>query len=271
MAQNIANLVKRGHYYAIVDEVDSVLIDEARTPHIISATDEVPTNKYYEYAKMVEKLSADTDFKIDEKLRTAHLTDHGISKVEKLFGITDIYEKDFDTVYHLEAALKAKTLFHKEKDYIVKDGEVILVDEFTGRLMVGRRLSEGLHQAIEAKENVTIQRESKTLATVSLQNYFRMYDRLAGMTGTAATEAEEFHKIYKLDVVVIPTNRPMSRVGHQDLIYKTTRGKLSAIADAIEEAHKRGQPVLVGTTAIDKHEIIYHFLHTLPINHKMLT
>ncbi len=270
MAQNIANLVQRGHYYAIVDEVDSVLIDEARTPHIISAPDEVPTNKYYEYAKMVEKLSADTDFKIDEKLRTAHLTDHGISKVEKLFGITDIYEKDFDTVYHLEAALKAKTLFHKEKDYIVKDGEVILVDEFTGRLMVGRRLSEGLHQAIEAKENVTIQRESKTLATVSLQNYFRMYDRLAGMTGTAATEAEEFHKIYKLDVVVIPTNRPMSRVDHQDLIYKTTRGKLSAIADAIEEAHKRGQPVLVGTTAIDKNEIISQLLRRRGIKHEVL-
>src|SRR5258708_5421331 len=271
MAQNIANLVQRGHYYAIVDEVDSVLIDEARTPHIISAPDEVPTNKYYEYAKMVEKLSADTDFKIDEKLRTAHLTDHGISKVEKLFGITDIYEKDFDTVYHLEAALKAKTLFYKEKDYIVKDDEVILVDEFTGRLMVGRRLSEGLHQAIEAKENVTIQRESKTLATVSLQNYFRMYDRLAGMTGTAATEAEEFHKIYKLDVVAIPTHREMVRKDLPDAIYKTTNAKLTAIANAIEEAQKRGQPVLVGTTAIDKNEIISQLLRRRGIKHKMLT
>src|SRR5262249_268737 len=159
----------------------------------------------YQYASIVDKLSPDTDYKIDEKLRTAHLSEHGIAKIEKLFGISDIYEKDFDTVYHLEAALKARTLFHKEKDYIVKDNQVILVDEFTGRLMMGRRLSEGLHQAIEAKENVAIQRESKTLATVSLQNYFRMYEKLAGMTGTAVTEAEEFHKIYKLDVVVIPT------------------------------------------------------------------
>ncbi|HET9946849.1 MAG TPA: preprotein translocase subunit SecA, partial [Patescibacteria group bacterium] len=155
MSQSLSQLVQKGHYYAIVDEVDSVLIDEARTPHIISAPDEEPTEKYYQYAKLVEQLSSDTDYKIDEKMRTAHLTEHGISKLEKLFGISDIYEKDFDTVYHLEAALKARTLFHKEKDYIVKDNEVILVDEFTGRLMVGRRLSEGLHQALEAKENVT--------------------------------------------------------------------------------------------------------------------
>ncbi|MDP3244111.1 MAG: preprotein translocase subunit SecA, partial [bacterium] len=211
MAQDKESLVQKGFYYAIVDEVDSVLIDEARTPHIISAPDEAPTQKYYEYAKLVDKLNSEIDYKIDEKLRTAHLTEHGIGKIEKIYGIPNIYEKDFDTVYHLEAALKARTLFHKEKDYIVKDNEVILVDEFTGRLMIGRRLSEGLHQAIEAKENVPIQRESKTLATVSLQNYFRMYERLAGMTGTAVTEAEEFHKIYKLDVVVVPTHRDMIR------------------------------------------------------------
>ncbi len=270
MAQSLQMLRQRGYYFAIVDEVDSVLIDEARTPHIIAAPDEVPTQKYYEYAQIVQKLSPDSDYKIDEKLRTAHLTDHGILKIEKLFGIADIYEKDFDTVYHLEAALKARTLFHKEKDYIVKDGEVILVDEFTGRLMVGRRLSEGLHQAIEAKEGVVIQRETKTQATVSLQNYFRMYERLGGMTGTAVTEAEEFHKIYKLDVVVIPTHRPTTRKDHSDAVYKTARAKLTAVVNSIEEAHKKGQPVLIGTTSIDKNEIVSQLLKRRGIQHEVL-
>lgn len=270
MAQNFSDLVQRGHFYAIVDEVDSVLIDEARTPHIISAPDEAPGQKYHEYFKIVEKLSPDVDYKIDEKLRTAHLTDHGIGKIEKLYGISDVYEKDFDTVYHLEAALKARTLFQKEKDYIVKDGEVILVDEFTGRLMTGRRLSEGLHQAIEAKEGVQVQKESKILATVSLQNYFRMYEKLAGMTGTAVTEAEEFHKIYGLPVVVIPTNRPMTRKDTADSVYKTGRAKITAVANEIEEAHKRGQPVLVGTTSIDKNEIVSQLLKRRGIKHELL-
>jgi len=270
MAQDASMLTQRGFYYAIVDEVDSVLIDEARTPHIISAPDEAPTQKYYEYAKLVDKLNPETDYKIDEKLRTAHLTEHGIGKIEKIYGISNIYEKDFDTVYHLEAALKARTLFQKEKDYIVKDNEVILVDEFTGRLMVGRRLSEGLHQAIEAKENVPIQRESKTLATVSLQNYFRMYDRLAGMTGTAVTEAEEFHKIYKLDVVVIPTHRSMIRKDLADAIYKTAPAKYTAVALEIEKAHAKGQPVLVGTTSIQKNEIISELLKRKGIKHEIL-
>src|ERR1035437_5421011 len=270
MAQDAQSLVQRGFYYALVDEVDSVLIDEARTPHIISAPDEAPAQKYYEYAKLVDKLNPEIDYKIDEKLRTAHLTDHGIGKIEKIYGISNIYEKDFDTVYHLEAALKARTLFHKEKDYIVKDNEVILVDEFTGRLMVGRRLSEGLHQAIEAKENVTIQRESKTLATVSLQNYFRMYERLGGMTGTAVTEAEEFHKIYKLDVVVIPTHRPMVRKDLSDAIYKTSPAKYSAVAAEIEKAHSKGQPVLVGTTSIEKNEIVSELLKRKGIKHEVL-
>ena len=270
MAQDKESLVQRGFYFAIVDEVDSVLIDEARTPHIISAPDEAPTEKYYEYAKLVDKLNPEIDYKIDEKLRTAHLTEHGIEKLEKIYGISNIYEKDFDTVYHLEAALKARTLFHKEKDYIVKDNEVILVDEFTGRLMIGRRLSEGLHQAIEAKENVPIQRESKTLATISLQNYFRMYERLAGMTGTAVTEAEEFHKIYKLDVIVIPTHRKMIRKDLPDVIYKTGRAKISAVAAEIEKANKKGQPVLVGTTAIDKNEIISELLKRKGIKHEVL-
>ena len=270
MATELNQLVQKGYYYAIVDEVDSVLIDEARTPHIISAPDEAPTEKYYQYAKLVDKLTSETDYKIDEKLRTAHLTEHGIVKVEKMFGVSDIYEKDFDTVYHLEAALKARTLFHREKDYIVKDNEVILVDEFTGRLMEGRRLSEGLHQAIEAKEGVTIQRESKTLATVSLQNYFRMYEKLAGMTGTAVTEAEEFNKIYKLDVVVIPTHRPMTRKDESDAIYKTGRAKIAAVADLIAEANKKGQPVLVGTTSIEKNDIISQALRRRGIKHEIL-
>lgn len=270
MAQDIKNLVQRGYNYAIVDEVDSVLIDEARTPHIISAPDEAPSQRYYEYAKVVDKLSPETDYKIDEKFKTAHLTDHGIGKIEKLYGIKDIYEKDFDTVYHLEAALKARALFHREKEYIVKDGQVVLVDEFTGRLLEGRRLSEGIHQAIEAKEGVPIQRESKTLATVSLQNYFRMYETLAGMTGTALTEAEEFKKIYKLDVVVIPTYREVQRLDHADAVYKSSRAKYSAVIDSIEEAHKKGQPVLVGTTSIEKNEIVAELLRRRKIKHQVL-
>lgn len=270
MAQELSQVVQRGYYFAIVDEVDSVLIDEARTPHIISAPDESPSARYYEYARVVEKLTPEIDYKVDEKFRTAHLTDHGIGKIEKLFGIADIYEKDFDTVYHLEAALKARTLFHREKDYIVKDNQIILVDEFTGRLMEGRRLSEGIHQAIEAKENVPIQRESKTLATVSLQNYFRMYEILSGMTGTAVTEAEEFRKIYKLDVVVIPTHNQVERIDHADSVYKTTRAKLSAVVADIETVHKIGQPILVGTTSIEKNEIISELLRRRKIKHEVL-
>lgn len=270
MAQRVEDLVQRDYYFAIVDEVDSVLIDEARTPHIISQPDEAPSAKYYEYAKLVQKLSPDTDYKIDEKLRTAHLTDHGIGKIEKLFGLSNIYEQDFDTVYHVEAALKARTLFHKERDYIVKDGQVVLVDEFTGRLMEGRRLSEGLHQAIEAKENVPIQRESKTMATVSLQNYFRMYEKLAGMTGTAVTEAEEFNKIYKLDVVVIPTHNPVAREDLSDAVYKTGRAKLTAVVNDVAAAHAKGQPVLIGTTSIDKNEVISELLKRRKIKHEVL-
>ncbi|HZJ18609.1 MAG TPA: preprotein translocase subunit SecA [Patescibacteria group bacterium] len=270
MANDLKQIVQRGYCFAVVDEVDSVLIDEARTPHIISAPDEAPAQKYYDYAKIVDKLNSEIDYKIDEKLRTAHLTDHGISKIEKMFGISDIYEKDFDTVYHLEAALKARTLFRKEKDYIVKDNEVILVDEFTGRLMVGRRLSEGLHQAIEAKEGVTIQRESKTLATVSLQNYFRMYEKLSGMTGTAVTEAEELNKIYNLEVIVIPTHRDLIRKDRADVIYKTSRAKISAVADLIEDAYKRGQPVLIGTTSIEKNEFISQALKRRGVKHEVL-
>jgi len=270
MASDPSQLVQREYHYAIIDEVDSILIDEARTPHIISAPAEEATHKYYEYAKLVEKLSPETDYVIDEKLRTAHLSDHGILKIEKMMGLGNIYESDFETVHHIEAALKARTLYHREKDYIVKDGQVIIVDEFTGRLLMGRRFSEGIHQAIEAKEGVAIQQESKTLATVSLQNYFRMYQKLAGMTGTAATEAEEFKKIYNLDVVVVPTHRPMVRQDYADSVYKTTRAKYAAVVADIIERHKKGQPVLVGTTSIEKNEIISDYLKRKGIPHEVL-
>jgi len=270
MATDMSQLVQREYHYAIIDEVDSILIDEARTPHIISAPAEEATHKYYDYAKLVEKLTSQIDYQIDEKLRTAHLTDHGVVKLEKMMGLGNIYETDFATVHHIEAALKARTLFQKEKDYIVKDGQVIIVDEFTGRLLHGRRFSEGIHQAIEAKEGVAIQQESKTLATVSLQNYFRMYEKLAGMTGTAATEAEEFKKIYNLEVIVIPTHRPMIRKDYTDSVYKTTRAKYAAVVADIAEHYKRGQPVLVGTTSIEKNEIISEFLKHKGVPHQVL-
>lgn len=270
MMSDMSQLSQRDFHYAIVDEVDSVLIDEARTPHIISAPAEEATHKYYDYAKIVEKLTRETDYVIDEKLRTAHLTDHGILKVEKISGLGNIYETDFETVHHIEAALKSRALFQRDRDYVVKDGQVIIVDEFTGRLLVGRRFSEGIHQAIEAKEGVAIQQESRTLATVSLQNYFRMYEKLAGMTGTAATEAEEFKKIYNLEVVMIPTHQPMVRKDFADSVYKTPRAKYSAIVADIIEHHKRGQPVLVGTTSIDKNEIISDFLKRKGIPHNVL-
>jgi preprotein translocase subunit SecA len=269
MVTSIDQLVQREHYFAIIDEVDSVLIDEARTPHIISMPDATPSNKYFEYAGLIDKLQP-IDYKMDEKRRTVHLTDHGIGKIESMFGVKDIYEKDFDTVYHIEAALKAKLLYTKNKDYIVRDNQVILVDEFTGRLLEGRRLSEGLHQAIEAKEEVAIQQESKTLATVSLQNYFRKYEKLSGMTGTAATEAEEFHKIYKLDVIVIPSNKNIQREDVSDQIYKTARAKITAVVNEIEDAHKKGQPVLVGTASIEHNEIVSETLKRRGIKHEVL-
>lgn len=270
MVSDPSQITQRGFHYAVVDEVDSVLIDEARTPHIISAPDSEATERYYEYAKLIEKLTPTADFLIDEKMRTAHLTDLGITKIEQMMGVGNIYEDDFETVHHVEAALKARALFHIDKEYIVKDGQVVIVDEFTGRLLVGRRFSEGIHQAIEAKEGVAIQQESKTLATVSLQNYFRMYEKLAGMTGTAATEAEEFRKIYNLDVVVIPTHRPMARKDFSDSVYKTPRAKYMAVADDIMECHRRGQPVLVGTTSIEKNEIIGDLLTQKGIPHQLL-
>jgi preprotein translocase subunit SecA len=270
MVSSLSEMVQRGHYFAIVDEVDSILIDEARTPLIISAPDTEPTQKYYKFASLVEKLNPDTDFKIDEKAKSATLTETGITRVEKILGVDNLYEKDFDSIHHIENALRAKTLYLRDKDYVVKDNQVTIVDEFTGRLMVGRRWSDGLHQAVEAKEGVTIQQESKTLATISFQNYFRMYEHLSGMTGTAATEAEEFRKIYKLDVVVIPTNRDMIRKDLPDMIYKTLRGKYGAIVEEIGNLHRKGQPVLVGTTSIEKNEIISEYLKRKKIPHNVL-
>ena len=270
MVGSFADKSQREHHFAIVDEVDSILIDEARTPLIISQPDTEPTSKYYEFAKLVDKLSPDTDYVIEEKHRTASLSAAGLSKVESLLGITDLYEKDFEMIHHLENALKARTLFLLDKHYIVKDDQVIIVDEFTGRLMPGRRWSEGIHQAVEAKENVTIQQESKTMATISFQNYFRMYEKLAGMTGTAATEAEELKKIYKLDVVVVPTHRDNIRDDMADTVYKTTRAKYAALASEIATLHKKGQPVLVGTTSIEKNEMLAEILKKKGVPHQVL-
>jgi len=269
MAQQASDLVQRGFHYAIIDEADSVLIDEARTPHIISAPFDEDTSKYFTYAKIVKQLG-EGDFKIDEKSRTAHLTEQGVTHVESLLGVKNIYEKDFDTLFHVEASLKAEALFKNNKDYIVKDGEIVIVDEFTGRLLQGRRFSEGIHQAIEAKEGVQIQRESKTLATVSLQNYFRAYKKIGGMTGTAATEAEEFHKIYKADVIIIPTHRAMIRADHPDMIYKTEDAKFNAIVEEIAKQYKTGRPVLVGTTSIDKNEHLSNLLVRKGVPHELL-
>jgi len=270
MVGRLEDMVQRGHHFAIVDEVDSILIDEARTPLIISAPDTEPTKKYYDFANLIKALSSDTDYLIDEKLKTANLTDHGIRKVEKWLGVENLYEKDFDTLHHIENALKARTLFLRDRDYIVKDNQVIIVDEFTGRLMFGRRWSDGLHQAVEAKEGVTIQQESITLATISFQNYFRMYQKLAGMTGTAATESEEFNKIYGLEVMMVPTNLPMIRLDNPDVVYKTTRAKYAAVVREIEECFKKGQPVLLGTTSIEKNEIIAKFLEKKGVPHNVL-
>ncbi len=270
MADSLERMVQRGHHFAIVDEVDSILIDEARTPLIISSPAEESTEKYYDFARLVERLLPETDFTVDEKLRTASMTELGIAKIEKTLGVDNLYEKDFETVHHLEQALRAKTLFFKDRDYVVKDGEVIIVDEFTGRMLPGRRYSEGLHQAIEAKEGAEIQRESRTLATITLQNYFRLYEKLSGMTGTALTSAEEFHKVYKLDVIVVPTNRPMVRSDLPDSIYKTVAAKYEAIVRDVVERHKEGQPVLVATVDINKNELVSDLLKRKGVPHELL-
>jgi len=270
MVQSMDEMTQREHHFAIVDEVDSILIDEARTPLIISAPDTDPTDKYYKFANLAAELSKDTDYTVDEKFKSAMLTEHGITKIEKKLGIDNLYEKDFEVIHHVENALKARTLFLLDRDYVVKEDQIIIVDEFTGRLMYGRRWSDGLHQAVEAKENVKIQQESKTLATISFQNYFRMYEKLAGMTGTAATESEEFRFIYKLDVVIIPTNKQVVRTDYPDVVYKTTRAKYTAIAEEIASLNKKGTPVLVGTTSISKNEVVASLFKRKGIPHQVL-
>ena len=263
--------VQRQHNYAIVDEVDSILIDEARTPLIISGPSEESTDKYYKVDRIVPRLRRDIDFQVDEKARTVSLTEEGVEKTEKLLAVGNLYEpQNMDWVHHTYQALKAHILFKRDVDYMVKDHEVVIVDEFTGRLMPGRRYSDGLHQALEAKENVKIERENQTLATVTFQNYFRMYEKLAGMTGTAETEAEEFYKIYKLDVSVIPTNKTLIRTEFSDVIYRTEREKYNAVVDEITELYQNGQPVLVGTISIENSEKLATLLKRKGIPHVVL-
>ncbi|MDP2932844.1 MAG: preprotein translocase subunit SecA, partial [bacterium] len=271
MVASVEQKSQRELYYAIVDEVDSILIDEARTPLIISAPDTTPTDQYFEFAKLVQKLTENEDYTVDLKKKSAVLTEPGISKLEKMLGIENIYvEKGVATVHHIEQALRARSLFKKDRDYVVREGQVVIVDEFTGRMLPGRRYSEGLHQAIEAKEGVAVERESKTMATITFQNYFRLYAKLSGMTGTASTEAEEFRKIYSLEVVEIPTNKPMVRKDLQDSVYKTESGKNEALAREIKSRFDTGQPILIGTVSIEKNELISGVLRQTGIPHEIL-
>src|SRR5271167_1453886 len=282
MKYDLASCVQRGHQFAIVDEVDSILIDEARTPLIISGPSEESTDKYFKIDKIIPKLIQDMDYTLDEKHRNATLTEDGVSKCERLLSLGNLYDPaHMETIHHVYQGLRAHTLYKRDVDYVVKDGEVIIVDEFTGRQMPGRRWSDGLHQAVEAKEGVKIERENQTLATITFQNYFRMYKKLAGMTGTAETEAAEFGKIYNLDVVVIPTNRDLIRIENKDVVYRTEREKFEAVvngilqedntlAHGIRQYHERGQPVLVGTISIEKSETIADLLKKHGIPHQVL-
>jgi preprotein translocase subunit SecA len=284
MKFDLASMVQRGHHYAIVDEVDSILIDEARTPLIISGPSEDATDRYYKVDKIIPKLvqgeeieesdgSKHTtgDFLVDEKAHTVAITDEGVTKVEKLLNIDNLYElENMETLAAVNQGLRAHHLFKRDVDYLIKDGKVVIVDEFTGRMMPGRRWSDGLHQAVEAKEGVTIERENQTLATITFQNYFRMYSKLAGMTGTADTEASEFGEIYKLDVVVVPTNKPMIRDDRADLVYRTAEEKWEAVVEEIKDDHQRGQPVLVGTVSIEKSEMLAKMLKRAAVPHIVL-
>ncbi len=284
MKFDLERMVQRSHVYAIVDEVDSILVDEARTPLIISGPSEVSVDLYYQVDGIIPKLSKGEeiqdkhgnkevtgDYLVDEKSQTASLTDEGMAKAERLLNVKNLYDpSNIEILHAVNQALRAHTLFHRDKEYIVKDGEVTIVDEFTGRLMAGRRWSDGLHQAVEAKERVKIQSENQTLATVTLQNYFRMYDKLAGMTGTAETEAEEFEKIYGLDVAVVPTNQPMIRADHADMVYKTEKEKYRAAIEEIAQCNERGQPVLVGTVSIENSERLSKLLQRRKVKHVVL-
>ncbi len=267
---DLGQRVQRGHFFAIVDEVDNILIDEARTPLIISGAAEESADKYLQFARLVPRLGGEEDYIVDEKFRQVAITEAGTAKMERWLGVENLFDDDFSMARHLEQALKAEALYKRDRDYVIKDGEVIIVDEFTGRLMPGRRWSEGLHQAIEAKEGVKIQNESLTLATITFQNYFRMYDKLAGMTGTAETEGEEFSKIYELEVVVVPTNMPMVRDDFADLVYSSQKGKWDAVVDEIIEEHERGRPVLVGTISVEVSEMLGEMLKRRGIKHNVL-
>jgi len=265
------SLVQRGNAYAIIDEVDSILIDEARVPLILSSFVDEVTDMYVQFAGIVRQLQSEDHFTIDEKMQAVQITDAGISKAEELLGIENLYSNEnIRYVHQLETALRAKALFQKDKKYVIREGEIVLVDEFTGRMTPGRRLSDGLHQALEAKENVTIQQETKTLASITYQNYFRFYDKLSGMTGTAETSDEEFRKVYNVDVIVIPTNRSIARKDHSDLIFQTEQGKLKAVAKKVKELHQEGQPVLVGTASIQKNEMVSAYLTSMGVPHNVL-
>ncbi|MFA5993796.1 MAG: preprotein translocase subunit SecA [Parcubacteria group bacterium] len=271
MVQSKEQMVQRELNFAIVDEVDSILIDEARTPLIISAPDTESTKLYQQFAQIVPRLKKEEDYEVDEKMKSVVITESGINKVEQMLGMGNLYEAGkISYVHHLEQALKAQVIFQLDRDYVVKEGEVIIVDDFTGRMMPGRRYSEGLHQAIEAKEQVKVQKESRTLATITFQNYFRIYHKLAGMTGTALTSAEEFFKVYGVDVLEIPTNRNIQRQDLPDVIYKTEKGKFYAIMEEIKERHAKGQPVLVGTIAIEKSEYLSALLQRNGVPHEVL-
>ena len=271
MKFNIEDYVQREHNFAIVDEVDSILIDEARTPLIISGASEESTDTYYVVDRVIPRLKAEEHYTIDEKMRTVSLTEDGVTRVEQLLGVENLYDpRNILLLHHANQGLRAHTLFKRDVDYVVKEGEVIIVDEFTGRLMPGRRWSDGLHQAVEAKENVKIESENQTLATITFQNYFRMYKKLSGMTGTADTEAVEFKEIYHLDVVVIPTNQPMIRIDNHDVVYKTEDEKFDAVIEEIKDCHERGQPVLVGTVSIEKSERVAEKLKKTNVKHYVL-
>ncbi|MEK7146145.1 MAG: DEAD/DEAH box helicase, partial [Patescibacteria group bacterium] len=271
MRTTVEQMVQRELHYAIVDEVDSILIDEARTPLIISAPAEESTQKYLEYDHLVQKLQENEHYAVDEKMRVATLSENGIGKMESLLGVENIYtDRGFTEVNHIEQALRARAVYKRDVDYVVKDNSIMIVDEFTGRLMPGRRFGQGLHQAIEAKEGVPIQRESKTLATITFQNYFRMYSKLAGMTGTAKTEEEEFISIYGLPVMEIPTHRPVTRKDLSDGIYKNVQAKFKAIAKKTKELHEAGQPVLIGTISVEKSEALSKLLQQEKIPHQVL-
>jgi preprotein translocase subunit SecA len=271
MKFTLEDYVQREFNYAIVDEVDSILIDEARTPLIISGPSEESTDKYYKINQIIPRLKRDSDYSIDEKTRTVVLTEEGVAHVEGYLNVQNLYEpRNIESVHHVNQALRAHTLFKRDVDYLVKDGEVIIVDEFTGRVMPGRRYSDGLHQALEAKEKVKIERENQTLASITFQNYFRMYKKLAGMTGTADTEAAEFKKIYNLDVLVVPTNMPMIRTDHNDLIYKTEKEKINAVIKEVKSLNKEKRPVLIGTISIEKSELLGNYLTRSGVKHHVL-